>query len=142
MKNRIDDPVFGEMEYAHGWQKTDQGKVKFCGNEFAVKVVAQAYAGDEVLQTQRDSYRAFLEEQDQVLEDHADVLIDYCESLNNADAPRTKEELCGRLTPTDVLFLQDGSWGILFDCTWDIEHGVGLFKIKGKWSAGPQDAFL
>ena len=133
--NKIKDKVFGEMEYKHSWTKQDS--FIFLGKPFMVNVVAQAYKGDDILESQQQNYINFRN----YLEEHKDnvqkILEDYCKATYSANI-----ELNKYLEPKTIIFERDGSWGILFDTDYDIENGIALFIIDNKIKVGTQDLFL
>lgn len=45
------DKVFGEVEYKHSWTKKDS--FLFLGKVYAVNITAQAYKGDDILESQQ-----------------------------------------------------------------------------------------
>jgi len=135
MDNKIKDNYFGEMVYKHSWTKTDT--ICLFDKAYKVKVVAQAYKGDTILDIQRENYvnfRNYLEENKVAIEKK---LKEYCKTNYNTD--KTLDEC---LTPKTVIFERDGSWGILFDTEYDIENGVALFVINGQLEVGTEDSFL
>jgi len=135
MDNKIKDNYFGEMVYKHSWTKIDT--ICLFDKAYKVKVVAQAYKGDTVLDIQRENYvnfRNYLEENKVAIEKK---LKEYCKTNYNTDKPLDE---C--LIPKTVIFERDGSWGILFDTEYDIENGVALFVINGQLEVGTEDLFL
>jgi len=135
MSEKIVDKVFGEMEYKHSWTKKDN--FLFLGKTYTVNVTAQAYKGDEILESQRFSYsnyKNFLQDHESIIKEK---LMEYCKSTYDINI---SVEEC--LIPQTIIFERDGSWGILFDTDYDVENGVAIFIINGKIQVGPQDLFL
>lgn len=129
------DKAFGEMEYKHSWTKKES--FLFLGKEYVVNITAQAYKGNDILESQRSNYsnyKRYLEENEAEIKEK---LTEYCKSTYNIDVSL---EEC--LIPKTIIFERDGSWGILFDTDYDIENGVALFVINKKIQVGPQDLFL
>lgn len=136
MANKIIDKVFGEMEYKYSWTKKDS--FLFFDKAYVVNIVAQAYKGDEILESQRINYinyKRFLDEHKIEVEKK---LLDYCKEICNSNDITLSE--C--LKPTTIIFERDNSWGILFETDCDIENGVALFVLNGKIEVGPQDLYL
>ena len=50
-------------------------------------------------------------------------------------------DLAQIVTPKTLLFKQDGTTVMLFDCVWDVESGIGV-KVIPEVSIGSQDIFL
>jgi len=135
MSNKIVDKVFGEMEYKHSWEKKDS--LLFLDKAYPIKIVAQAYKGDAILESQQNSYleyKKFLEKHNKEIKEK---LLNYCKEICNSEIA-----LQDCLTPTAVIFERDGSWGILFESNCDIENGVALFVVDREIKVGSQDLFL
>lgn len=129
------DKVFGEIEYKHSWTKKDS--FLFLGKAYVVNIIAQAYKGDEILESQRSNYanyKKYLEKNKNEIEQK---LIEYCKITYN-----TEVLLDECLVPKTIVFERDGSWGILFDTKYDAENGVALFIVDGKIQVDAQDVFL
>lgn len=129
------DKVFGEMEYKHSWTKKDS--FLFLDKAYVVNITAQAYKGDEVLESQQSNYSKYKEYCEENEDAITEKLIEYCQSTYDADASTIES-----LIPKTVIFERDNSWGILFDTDYDIENGIALFVINKKIQVGPQDLFL
>ena len=135
MENKIKDKIFGEMEYKHSWTKKED--FLFLDRTYNVNITAQAYKGDNILESQQDNYtnyKKYLVEHEKEIKEK---LMEYCKSTYNVDISL---EEC--LIPKTIIFERDGSWGILFDTKYDAENGVALFIVDEKIKVGPQDMFL
>lgn len=136
---KLNDPVFGEMEYSHSWQQSQT--VKWWGNaNLVVKITAHAYGGEGITDQQRNSFLEYKQDIDCVINNSIPLMCDFLHF--NFDIDCAKEELFDLLKPTTVLFFEAGSWGILFDSKADVEHGISLYKEGGQWKVGCQDDFL
>lgn len=135
MSKIVKDKVFGEMEYKHSWRKKDS--FIFLGKPYMVNVIAQAYRGDNILESQQFNYSNFKN----YLEEHKEFikkkLAEYCKVALNVDIALSE---C--MEPKTIIFERDGSWGILFDTDYDIENGVALFFINDEIKVDRQDIFL
>lgn len=129
------DKVFGEMEYKHSWTKKDS--FSFLDKAYIVNVTAQAYKGNDILESQQSSYSNYRKYFEENKSEIKEKLIEYCKSTYDTDTPI---EEC--LIPKTIIFERDNSWGILFDTDYDVENGVALFVINEKIQVGPQDLFL
>lgn len=132
---KINDKIFGEMLYNHSWEK--KGGLIFLDKEYRVDIIAQAYRGNEILQTQQNNYIQYQE----FLDKNSDViqikLKNYLKEIFDID-----DQLDEILEPTAVIFERDNSWGILFECDCDIENGIAVFIKNGEIKVGSQDDFL
>lgn len=136
---KLNDSVFGEMEYRHSWFKTQT--VNWWGAEnLDVKITAHAYDGEKITDQQRNSFLEYSQNIDDVINDSVSSVCDFLRL--NFDVECTKKNLFELLTPTAVVFFESGSWGVLFDSKADAEHGVSLYKEQAQWKVGFQDDFL
>ena len=129
------DKVFGKMTYRHSWSKQDS--ILMFGKAYSIKITAQAYKNEDINDLQRESYsvyRDFLESHQEEIEQR---LLKYCQE--NYQSGEVLETI---LTPTEILFEQDGSWGVLFESTYDSEHGLGAFIKNDEIIIDSQDKFL
>ncbi|GFI32040.1 MAG: hypothetical protein HFH50_09955 [Lachnospiraceae bacterium] len=141
------DRVFGEMTYKHRWYK--QQSVTMFGKSWNIKVVAKAYSGKRITEEQRRAYRIFSEKEEEVLKRVGEKLKSYVNDsleggLVGGDEIKKVEQVCEleqMITPTSLLFKQDGTAILLFDCVWDVENGVAV-KLFPEMIVGPQDIFL
>lgn len=132
---KIKDSVFGEMEYRHSWTKKDS--LMFLGKAYIVDITAQAYSGDEIIDSQRDSYKNYtiiLEAKNDSIQDK---LKEYFKDMFDNESP-----LADLVVPKTVIFERDGSWGVLFETDCDIENGVAVFFDKDAIKVGSQDEFI
>lgn len=132
---KIIDKLFGEMEYKHSWTKIDS--FIFLNKAYVVNIIAQAYKGDEILESQQKNYikyKDFLQQNNSEIEIK---LATYCEELYHANG-----KIDEYLEPKQIIFERDGSWGILFESDYDIENGVAVFFVDGKIKVGTQDQFI
>lgn len=139
LTTKVDDAVFGEMEYKHSWYRT-QSVYWWGGVNLNVNITAHAYTGKGITDQQRASFSEYQKNIDNVIEKSIPIISDNLRSIFDADY--TEEELFRKLVPRTVLFLENGDWGILFDTDIDIEHGIALYKQSGEWKVGLQDDFL
>lgn len=129
------DKVFGEMEYKHSWTKKEA--FLFLDKAYVVNIVAQAYKGDVILESQQLNYTSYKKNLEDNYNKIVEKLNEYCKS--NFD---TEVSLDKCLIPKTIIFERDGSWGILFDTDYDTENGIAVFFIKEKIKIGSQDLFL
>lgn len=147
MEVKCSDPVFGEMNYRHRWYKKDT--ISLFSKEWNVTVAAKAYSGKPISDSQRDSYKQFVKQYGSYAEKIRSLITEYinknCVGLaatwSGARMVKNAEDLIGIVRPTSVLFKQDGSVIVLFDCVWDEEHGIAV-QIIPTFDIGSQDVFL
>ena len=136
---KINDPIFGEMEYRYSWKRNMI--IRSFGQEFQVELNVNDLDEEGILDTQRDAYRKVENNISQYIDDNSDKLADYCVgtfALTNISSPT----ILSHLRPKTLVFQRDGTWGVLFDCDYDIEHGIALYFKKEDVFVGVQDDFL
>lgn len=140
MDMKCNDPVFGEMIYKHRWQKSET--INMFGKNFDIVIAAKAYSEKPITKEQQDSYKNFKKNELKILNEVSLKITEYINS-NKEDIliNDTKLELSKLLTPKTLLFKQEGDAILLFDCVWDIEHGIGV-NITSNFEIGSQDIFL
>ena len=138
MDKKCKDPIFGEMTYKHIWQKTET--INMFGKKFDVTISASAYSEKPITKEQQDSYKNFKENELKILNKLELKITEYINS-NKEDISVNSQDLSELLTPQILLFNQDGETIFLFDCVWDIEHGIGV-NITSDYEIGSQDMFL
>ncbi|EHR41412.1 hypothetical protein [Alishewanella jeotgali] len=139
-KKFCEDPVFGLMTFNHSWEKTES-IYWWGGAERSVNIVAFAYTGDQISSIQRDAYEDYRLNVVSVIDNNLSLLLQYLSE--NFDSKISSKGIFEKITPRSVVFQKDGTWGILFDCIFDAENGISLYKnTNNKWSVGLQDDFL
>ena len=131
----LNDVVFGTMYYQHSWSK--QESILLFDKAYKIKITAQAYKGDDITESQREAYKShkgFLENNKEKIEQ---ALLKYCQEFY-----QSSDSLETILTPTEILFEKDGSWGVLFESHCDREHGLAFFVKDNKILVDSQDIFL
>ena len=141
------DPNFGEMKYKHRWYKTET--VRFFNKEWQVTIAAKAYSGKPITDQQRNSYSSFKKNEDKILVTITEIITTYInenyEELSSkwmgARMITSSSDLANITIPKTFLFKQNGDFLVLFDCVWDIEHGLAV-QVFPEYKIGTQDCFL
>ncbi|WP_283624939.1 DUF6985 domain-containing protein [Clostridium butyricum] len=153
MAEIVNDEVFGEMTYEYGWRKKQS--INILGQKIEVEIIANAYSGDSIIETQRNSYKWFLGNIKSLDENILNAVIEYAKKNasdiserifnNKVLLPITIENIDKFLKPTSILFDRDdnSTIGILCDCKWEMEDGFAI-KIENKniIKMGTQDIIL
>ncbi len=138
----INDIVFGEMIYNHGW--VNRKKIQFWGEVIDFKIKVVTYEENIVLESQREDYQYFISNVERIsnetflsvkkyIEDNKDEIYPYLPA-------NIKHDVKDLVMPKTILFDEDNVFGILCDCLWD-EHGIGI-QILPNIEVGPQDILL
>ncbi len=150
--NKINDPVFGGMEYDHSWVKREE--MSAFGRTVKMRIVAEAYTGQDILDVQRDSYKKYLADCANYIKETPDVLLKYY--LDHYDAiaseanipeqinrDNVNREIITRLIRIKTLYFdREGQFGWLCDCAWDEEHGICILLSQDKVCIKEQDYLL
>ena len=131
------DSSFGDMEFQYLWKKKDT--IVLWEKEFPVEVHVSDLDEEGILPVQREVYQRVWGRIPELVEANKDALKKYIRELAGASL---SEHIANYLTPRSVLFHRDGTWGILFDCVFDPEHGVALFFDGEKPQVSGQDKFI
>ncbi|MFB9868773.1 DUF6985 domain-containing protein [Vreelandella sulfidaeris] len=135
----LDDPIFGEMAYKHSWYRKQ--RIHWWKNSgMVVQITAHAYSGEGISAQQRASFSEYEEIIKDVIKTFIPSIIEYIQEAYKKNY--SEKEVFDALTPRNVLFMENGDWGILFDADVDIEQGVALYKENDAFKVGSQDDFL
>ncbi|QHT59015.1 hypothetical protein GXP70_02920 [Paenibacillus lycopersici] len=132
------DPVFGEVTYAYGWSKPFE--VRLWNRGYRIDCVASAYKGQEIAEEQRRQFRYFLERQSDNERRICELLEQYY-SLQIGPVITGNAQLQLMVKPTELVFERDGSYAMLFDCSWDADNGVAV-RLSPEEQVGPQNLFI
>ena len=119
------------------------------GKEWDITVDAKAYSGKTITEEQQKAYLNFTAKEKEMVGIVGEQLKSYVNrNLTelatywvSARAVVNVNELGQMVTPKTLLFKQDGSTIMLFDCVWDIDGGVAV-KLTPEVAVGSQDLFL
>lgn len=134
MMNAITDSTFGDMSYDSSWVREEN--ICIFGREYEVRVVAEAYKEQLILDCQRQAYKKYNEEYKKYVLDTPAVLLKYY--LENYDFISSMVDIPERINKDNinkelitklikirtVYFDRKGQYGWLCDCAWDSEHGI------------------
>ena len=156
----INHEIFGKIKYDYYW--TRKQDMDIFGKKRSVNLLIQGEEDAEFEQAQKDAFVRFFDNITQILKEAENDIYKYYKAIcqeyrdrivdGSADetAPiiSSQEEIYRLVEPTDVIF----RWsfgkdvrvvGILFDCTWEPEHGLAVkFKDEKVVEVGYQDIVL
>ena len=141
------DSTFGRMKYDHNWSKSEE--YELFGKKYKLKIVAKAFSGKEINDKERNAYSKFKKNQDNVLKSVSSKMIKYIndnlddikEEYSKISKINNESELAKVIKPTSIVFGQDGSVVMLFECAWDSDNGLAI-QIYPSWKIGAQNLFL
>ncbi|MBR5487467.1 MAG: hypothetical protein IKV70_05815 [Phascolarctobacterium sp.] len=147
MEMKCNDIVFGEMIYKHRWYKN--GSVSLFGCDWDIVIAVQALSGGPINKSQQECYLRYQKEALVIRQKVEQCIINYINnnidwlalSWMNARKIVSPYDLADVVSPSTLLFKQDGTTLILFNCAWDKEHGIAI-KLYPEFEIGLQDMFL
>lgn len=150
--DKIVDFVFGEMEYDHSWVKKEN--VSLFGKNYDIRIVAEAYTGQDILDIQREAYERYKKEYLDYIARIPEILLNYYinnyESISSeVDIPEkinleniNKDIIVKLIRVKTVYFDRTGQYGWLCDCAWDDEHGISIILSEEELFIAEQDYLL
>ena len=147
METLCNDAVFGVMQYKHRWIKRQT--ISVFGKEWEVTVAAKAYSGKPITKEQQDAYKRFSEKESTEIATIEKTILAYVndniKELSTEWVGARKisaiTDLAQVVMPKTILFKQDGTTIMLFDCVWDVESGLAV-ELYPEVKVGSQDLFL
>lgn len=130
---KIQDPVFGNMEYIHYWRKNEE--INFWNRDIQVIIAAKTYRQRPITKEQRTSYQYF-EKNRKMIEKRSKAMLE--KYMMDNDVILQEENIPDLET---VLFTKTGEIILLFTCKWEPEHGFAI-QVYPKYKMGTQDLFL
>jgi hypothetical protein len=154
---KFNDAVFGELEYDYVWSRDTT--IEFYGKEVDIVLMIDGEEDGEFSEKQHASYRSLVQNWGHLQQSILQPILDYYKQKRyelgydvsyNENYPliETIDQILGMIklvgiyVPTARSF--EGRYiGLTFDCTWDIENGVGIRLINEEVArVGYQDAAL
>lgn len=140
---KINDDLFGEIEFDMYWSR--KTSITMFGKKYEVILSIDGKEDADFSPIQRDAYTNFITNMDEImatvelsiLEYYEENVEEYRDMAGEAEADRTApeistiEELGNLVIPTQLIVRRVRKNGVrriglVFDCTWDIDNGVGV----------------
>ncbi|MGE6539272.1 DUF6985 domain-containing protein [Bacillus luti] len=155
---KIDDAVFGELEF-NNYDWIGYKNIEFFGNEVKVALIVRGEDDGQFEEEQYMAYNFLIERWQQLQQSILEPILDYykqkryelgydVESNENYPLMETVSQILKKITLYGI-FVPDNDLidfldiGLTFDCTWDMENGLGLCLVKGEVTeVGYQDVVL
>ncbi|MEK3919671.1 MULTISPECIES: DUF6985 domain-containing protein [Paenibacillus] len=142
----LNHELFGEISYDLYW--SGQQKMKMFGKDKAIILSVDGNEEGEFHDAQKEAYTNLIGNMDDIMtkveeaifDYYQEVYMDYREMLGEEEADKiasiieNKEELDHLIEPTQLIIRRVRKNGVrriglLFNCTWEIEHGLAV-KIE------------
>ena len=143
---KINDPVFGEIEYDFVWSKDTT--INFFGNEVEIALMVK---GDETGQFDEEQYVAYtslMQNWEHLQQSFLQPILDYykqerhelgydIEANENYPLVETTDQILEMISLDGIVVsyadvFEGRDIGLTFNCTWDIENGLGLSLLNEK----------
>lgn len=155
---KINDVVFGELEF-NGYDWIGHKAINFFGREVKVSLIVRGEEGGNFEEEQYTAYSSFIDKWDQIQQNIADSILTYYkqkrqelgyDELDNPNYPslETTDQLLEKISLVGIFVADKDLFefldiGLLFDCTWDSENGLGICLIEGEVAeVGYQDVVI
>ncbi|MGG4213836.1 DUF2004 domain-containing protein [Paenibacillus sp. FSL L8-0638] len=153
----VNDPIFGELEYNYSWAKDTS--IHFFGKETEIALMIDGEEDGEFDEAQYTAYQSLMQNWEQLQQSFLQPILDYYQQkrhelgydteLNeNYPLVDTTDQLLKMITLDGIVVPYAGIYegrdiGILFDCTWDVENGLGIRLLNEKVTeVGYQDVAI
>ena len=160
MIHEINHNIFGNIKYDYGWVRDEE--IYCFSKKRTIQIVIEAEEDAKFESSQEIAYRFFYanvdvlldKSEDAVYEYYQKVCLDYRDRLSDdikdriAPIIKSKQEVIALVKPKQILFPmvfdEDiREFGIIFDCTWEEEHGLAVkFQDEEVVEVGYQDIIL
>lgn len=119
-----------DLVFDYGWKKTIT--FNFQNKPLNIDLVFDAYKGEDVNNEQYSAYEKFSQNQ-----------VDYEVQVNQMVLNYINENQLenAQVDIKTLLIKRDGAFGLLADCSWDIENGIAIL-LSPKQEIVVQDDFL
>ncbi|MFJ7993254.1 DUF6985 domain-containing protein [Peribacillus frigoritolerans] len=142
----INDPIFGELEYEYGWAKDTT--IHFFGKENEISLMVDGEEDGKFDEEQYMAYQALMQKWEDLQLSLLQSILDYYKQkrhelgydigLNeNYPLVETTNQILEMITLDGIVvpyadIFEGRDIGITFNCTWDIENGLGLRLLNEK----------
>ena len=155
---KINDADFGELEF-NNYDWIGYKNIEFFGNEVKVTLIVRGEDDGHFEKEQYTAYNFLIERWLQLQQSILESILDYYKQKRdelgydvepNESYPliETATQVLEKITLVGI-FIPDNDLidfldiGLTFDCTWDMENGLGLCLMKGEVTeVGYQDVVL
>ncbi|MGG5769072.1 DUF6985 domain-containing protein [Bacillus wiedmannii] len=154
---KINDAVFGELEYDFVWSKDTS--INFLGNEVEIALIVKGDEDGKFDEEQYVTYTSLMQNWEQLQQSFLQSILDYykqerqelgydIEVNENYPLVETTNEILEMISLDGIVVPYAGIFdgrdiGITFNCTWDTENGLGIRLLNEKVTeVGYQDVAI
>lgn len=153
----IIDPIFGKLKYDYGWVKDTT--IHFWGKETEIALMIDGEEDGKFDEEQYTAYQSLMQNWENLQPGFLQSILDYYQQKRhelgydivvNENYPQieTTNQLLEMITLVGIVvpygdIYEERDIGIIFDCTWDPENGLGLRLLNEKVTeVGYQDVAI
>lgn len=118
------------LVFDYGWKKTIT--FHYQNKPLNIDLVFDAYKGEGITDEQYSVYKKFTQNQTNYEAQINKIMLDY---INENQLKNAQVDI------KTLLIKRDGAFGLLADCSWDIENGIAIL-LSPKQEIVVQDDFL
>ncbi|MGN4818507.1 DUF2004 domain-containing protein [Bacillus cereus group sp. MYBK139-2] len=154
---KINDAIFGELEYDFVWSKDTS--INFLGNEVEIALIVKGDEDGKFDEEQYVAYTSLMQNWEQLQQSFLQSILDYYKQERqelgydievNEKYPlvETTNEILEMISLDGIVVPYAGIFdgrdiGITFNCTWDTENGLGIRLLNEKVTeVGYQDVAI
>ncbi|MCU5113117.1 MULTISPECIES: DUF6985 domain-containing protein [Bacillus cereus group] len=154
---KINDAVFGELEYDFVWSKDTS--INFLGNEVEIALIVKGDEDGKFDEEQYVAYTSLMQNWEQLQQSFLQSILDYykqerqelgydIEVNENYPLVEATNEILEMISLDGIVVPYAGIFdgrdiGITFNCTWDTENGLGIRLLNEKVTeVGYQDVAI
>ncbi|WP_397540320.1 DUF2004 domain-containing protein [Rummeliibacillus pycnus] len=154
---KINDAVFGELEYDFVWSKDTS--INFLGHEVEIALMVNGAEDGKYDKEQYVAYTSLMQNWEQLQQSFLQSILDYykqerqdlgydIEVNENYPLVKTTNEILEMISLDGIVVPYAGAFdgrdiGLTFNCTWDIENGLGIRLLNEKVAeVGYQDVAI
>ncbi|HDR7613122.1 TPA: DUF2004 domain-containing protein [Bacillus mycoides] len=142
----INDPIFGELEYEYGWDKDTI--IHFFGKETEISLMIDGEEDGKFDKEQYMAYQGLMQKWEDLQPSLLQSILDYykqkrhglgydIELNENYPLIETTDQILEMITLDGIVvpyadIFEGRDIGITFNCTWDMENGLGLRLLNEK----------
>jgi hypothetical protein len=142
----INDSIFGELEYEYGWIKDTT--IRFLGKEVQITLMIDGEEEGMFDENQYTAYQSFIKNWDNLQPSLLQSIVNYYKQkqhelgydsgLNeNYPLVETTNQILDMITLDGIVvpyadIFEERDIRITFNCTWDIENGLGIRLLNEK----------
>ncbi len=135
-----------KKNYTFGKETT----IKLWNAQYKLDIIANAYDGQEILESQIERLKYFGENQESISATSLNKLKEYYNkkyaeiSAYKTDLKKdiSEKELINLIKPKAIIFTRYERFGIICDCAWDDEHGIAIMCKGNDIWIGYEDEVL